>query len=164
MEVKEQHYKRIFLDNYARVLRVCTGYVAGDEALAKDLAQETFLKIWQHLEGFRNESALETWIYRICVNTCLMALRKEKRLASFERLEHGLANENATEPEENELKLVRMYACINNLNSTNKAIILLELEGLPQLEISEIIGINHEAVRTRIHRIKNQLTKCVRHE
>ena len=55
-----------------------------------------------------------------------------------------------------------MYTCINKLNKDNKSIILLELEGLPQKEIAEVMGLTHEAVRVRVHRIKNELTKCVK--
>lgn len=65
---------------------------------------------------------------------------------------------------EREQQLEQLYQCIHNLSATNRSIILLVLEGLPQIEISEIIGIRHEAIRTRIHRIKDQLTKCVSHE
>ena len=57
-----------------------------------------------------------------------------------------------------------MYRCIDKLSAENKSIILLELEGLPQKEIAEITGINHAAIRTRIHRIKDQLSKCVKNE
>ena len=56
--------------------------------------------------------------------------------------------------------LTGLYACINKLSKTNRAIIMLELEGLPQKEIAEIMGLKHEAIRTRIHRIKNELIKC----
>ncbi|TDT46388.1 RNA polymerase sigma-70 factor (ECF subfamily) [Maribacter spongiicola] len=164
MGSKEITYQKIYEENYSKVMRLCMGYTVGDESLAKDLTQETFIKVWQNLDGFRNESGLSTWIYRICVNTCLAEIRrarkKDKNL-QIDNLQVSDSVDNATEKED---MLVRLYECINKLTSTNKAIILLELEGLPQLEISEIMGIKHEAIRTRIHRIKQQLTKCVHNE
>ena len=164
MVFKENKYKNIYQENYPKVMRLCMGYTVGDEALAKDLAQETFIKVWQNLDGFRNESGIGTWIYRICVNTCLAEIRKQRkkdRNLSIDTFQVSDSNEDPTEKED---MLVQLYGCINKLSSTNKAIILLELEGLPQLEISEIMGIKHEAIRTRIHRIKQQLTKCVNNE
>lgn len=164
MGSKEITYQKIYEKNYPKVMRLCMGYTVGDESLAKDLAQETFIKVWQNLEGFRNESGLSTWIYRICVNTCLAEIRRERKKdknLQIDNLQVSDASDNATEKED---MLVQLYECINKLSSTNKAIILLELEGLPQLEISEIMGIKHEAIRTRIHRIKQQLTKCVHNE
>tara|TARA_R110002051_G_scaffold73135_2_gene132705 strand:+ start:4709 stop:5203 length:495 start_codon:yes stop_codon:yes gene_type:complete len=164
MGTKETTYQKIYEENYPKVMRLCLGYTAGNESLAKDLAQDTFVKVWQNLDDFRNESGFGTWIYRICVNTCLAELRKERkknRKLQIDGLQVSDASEN---PSDKEDMLNLLYTCINKLSSTNKAIILLELEGLPQLEISEIIGIKHEALRTRIHRIKQQLTKCVNHE
>ena len=164
MGSKEITYQKIYEENYPKVMRLCMGYTVGDESLAKDLAQETFIKVWQNLEGFRNESGLSTWIYRICVNTCLAEIRRERKKdknLQINNLQVSDASDNATKKED---MLVQLYECINKLSRTNKAIILLELEGLPQLEISEIMGIKHEAIRTRIHRIKQQLTKCVHNE
>ncbi|WP_300027069.1 RNA polymerase sigma factor [uncultured Maribacter sp.] len=158
---KENTYQKIYDENYPKVMRLCMGYTGGNESLAKDLVQETFIKIWQNLDQFRNESAIGTWIYRICVNTCLAEIKRERkkdRELQIESLQVSNSDDISVEKEE---MLMQLYSCINSLNSTNKAIILLELEGLPQLEISEIIGIKHEAIRTRVHRIKQQLTKCV---
>ena len=83
------------------------------------------------------------------------------RNLSLDTIQVSDSDEN---PNEKEDMLVQLYSCIDKLSSINKAIILLELEGLPQLEISEIMGIKHEAIRTRVHRIKQQLTKCVNNE
>ena len=164
MNSKENTYKKIYEQNYPKVMRLCMGYTVGDESLAKDLTQETFIKVWQNLDGFRNESGLSTWIYRICVNTCLAEIRRKRKKdknLQIDNLQVSASNDDSAEKED---MLIQLYKCINKLSSTNKAIILLELEGLPQLEISEIMGIKHEAIRTRIHRIKQQLTKCVHNE
>ncbi|MDP5060424.1 MAG: RNA polymerase sigma factor [Maribacter sp.] len=164
MSSKENTYKKIYQQNYPKVIRLCLGYTVGNDALAKDLAQETFIKVWQNLDGFRNESELSTWIYRICVNTCLAEIRRERKKdknLQIDNLQVSASNDFSAEKED---MLVQLYKCIDKLSSINKAIILLELEGLPQLEISDIMGIKHEAIRTRIHRIKQQLTKCVHNE
>lgn len=138
------------------------GYTNGDKAQAQDLAQEIFIKVWQNLEGFRNESSISTWIYRITVNTCLLSLRKTKTIAISNRLNYIESINDASNHEDKEIKLNQLYRCINKLNKENKSIILLELEDLNQKEIAEIMGLSHEAVRVRIHRIKNELIKCVK--
>ena len=164
MASKENTYKNIYKENYAKVMRLCMGYTVGDEALAKDLAQETFIKVWQNLDGFRNESGIGTWIYRICVNTCLAEIRKQRKKDRNLSLDNIQVSDSDENPNEKDNMLVQLYSCIDKLSSINKAIILLELEGLPQLEISKIMRIKHEAIRTRVHRIKQQLTKCVNNE
>ncbi|APS39803.1 RNA polymerase sigma factor [Salegentibacter sp. T436] len=157
---KEEQYQKIYKDNYTKVMRLCLGYVHGNEDLAKDLTQEVFLKAWQHLNNFQGSSKIETWIYRITVNTCLQELRKKKPLV----LQPELVSEETSGTKESEIRFIAMYHCINQLSPENKSIILLELEGVPQQEIAGIIGIGHQAVRTRIHRIKQQLSKCVKDE
>jgi RNA polymerase sigma-70 factor (ECF subfamily) len=47
----------------------------GDSALAEDIAQDVFVRIWKGLPGFRGQSSLSTWIYAITRNTCLTALK-----------------------------------------------------------------------------------------
>ena len=163
MTQEQSHFEKIYQTNYQRVIRVCRGYVNGDEALAKDLTQEVFIKVWENLKSFREEAVVSTWIYRITVNTCLLQLRKKKYLKGEKALEKFAELPEEPKPsKENQLK--RMYQCINKLTKDSRGIILLELEGLPQKDIAAITGLSHEAVRVRIHRIKNSLTKCVQND
>lgn len=163
MNSVDKKYKALYTAHYSKVMRLCLGYVAGNQEVAKDLAQEIFIKIWENLANFRSESNISTWIYRISVNTCLFKLRTAK--GSFRTLAIADVPEIVEEHSDadREKQLTQLYECIQKLSETNRAIILLVLEGLPQNEISEIIGIKHDAIRTRIHRIKSQLTKCVSH-
>jgi RNA polymerase sigma-70 factor (ECF subfamily) len=160
MKHLESLFEEVYQSNYQKVYRLCLGYANGDGMLASDLCQEVFIRVWKHLASFRNESAMSTWIYRITVNTCLIYFRK-KRTLPLPQLNEPIEDEI----EENlyhtkEENLNSLYACIEQLSKGNKSIILLELEGVPQKDIAAIMGINHEAIRVRIHRIKIELTKC----
>lgn len=160
--MNKDKFKAIYNDNYQKVIRLCLGYCNGNIPLAKDLTQEVFVKVWENLGNFRETSSLSTWIYRIAVNTCLMHIRKNKKQKLSVELPYNLKGEPENNSNSQEQKLSQLYACINKLTKSNKAIILLELEGLPQIEIANIMGLKHEALRVRIHRIKGQLTKCVK--
>lgn len=163
MEEEQSHFEKIYRTNYQKVIRVCMGYVNGDEALAKDLTQEVFIKVWENLASFREEASISTWIYRITVNTCLLQLRKKRYLKGEEALEKLTdAQEESHPPKERQLK--SMYQCISKLPKESRGIILLALEGLPQKDIAAVMGVSHEAIRVRIHRIKNSLTKCVQND
>ncbi len=147
-----------FEDIYNRyspqIFRVCLGYT-NDAEQAKDLLQETFISVWKNLENFRNESLISTWIFRIATNNCLRALEKSKRMPSAE-LPFNLAE---VVEESQEAKLELLYRCIAELEETERIIISLELEGLPQAEIADIVGLSNGNVRVKIHRIKDKLTK-----
>jgi RNA polymerase sigma-70 factor (ECF subfamily) len=67
----EALYRRHVDRVHGAVLRLA-GY---DHARAEDLVQEAFVRAWQKLDGFRFESSFGTWLYRLAVNTALMALR-----------------------------------------------------------------------------------------
>jgi len=159
----EEEFEKLYKKNYTKIMRLCLGYVSGDQDRAKDLTQEVFIKVWSSMASFRKESAMTTWLYRIAVNTCLMNLRKTRsQRLTDKKLQDTAIGTNESEIKEKQFQ--EMYRCIHTLAPTNKAIILMELEGLPQKEIAEVMGLKHEAIRTRIHRIKNELSKCVRHE
>jgi RNA polymerase sigma-70 factor (ECF subfamily) len=130
MESLTSQFKRVYELNYPKVIRLCLGYTNGNTSLSKDLAQESFIKVWQNLDSFRNESSISTWIYRITVNTCLIELRKKKDVLLSNHLDH-LEAFCQDFFDDKEIKLKKLYQCISTLRAENKSIILLELEGLP---------------------------------
>ena len=67
------------------------GYV-NDYSLAQDMAQETFIKVWQYLPTFRNEANIDTWIFRIATNNCLRQLERKKQILSTQII--GLSESN----------------------------------------------------------------------
>lgn len=128
------------------------GYI-NDPEQARDLTQETFIAVWQHLSSFRQESKISTWIFRIATNNCLRALEKTKRVTTA-----GLPFDLAAPVEDQkEKELSFLYKCIAELEETDRIIISLELEDIPQAEIAVIIGTSNANIRVRIHRIKEKL-------
>ena len=66
-----------------KVLHLAVSIVR-DPALAEDLSQTTFVKVWQALPKFDGRAALSTWLYTITRNTCLTAVERERRLVPLE--------------------------------------------------------------------------------
>src|SRR5580658_5102443 len=54
---------------------------SGDAAVAQDIAQDTFLKLFSAIGSFRGDSSFESWLYRMVVNSCFDQKRKTRRLA-----------------------------------------------------------------------------------
>ncbi|WP_269234447.1 RNA polymerase sigma factor [Flavobacterium flavigenum] len=162
MSTKEQ-FNKIYNSHYPKVFRLCKGYFCGDAELASDATQEIFIKIWEKLDTFRNESSVSTWIYRITVNTCLLYLRKSSSKKEIRtHIQPQVVSESYSNEKEEQLQ--QMYQCIQKLEETNKMIILMTLDSVEYSEIAEVIGITEEALRVRIHRIKKSLTQCVQNE
>lgn len=91
-------FEKIYTSYWPKIFRLCLGYV-NDEAWAKDLAQETFIIVWQQLSTFRNEAAISTWIFRIASNLCLKQTEKSKRLHVSNITNYSIAEQPATDIE-----------------------------------------------------------------
>jgi len=151
-------FEEIHKTYWQRVFRLCMGYV-NDRDWAKDIAQETFITVWQQLPKFKNESSIGTWIFRIASNHCLRQLEKDKRM-----MKTALpAQIEEKPPPDIEDKVQFLYKCISELPETDRIIISLELEDIDQAEISNIVGLSESNIRVKIHRIKEKLTEKFKH-
>ncbi|GAB3883328.1 RNA polymerase sigma factor [Spirosoma agri] len=160
MPLQEEEFTQIYNTHFAKVLRLCKGYVNGDQATATDLAQEVFMKVWQHRTEFRSDASVSTWTYKIAVNTCLLRLRKA---ATNKEVQTDTLPDRAEENDElaTEERFQQLYAGIYQLDNTDRLLILLVLDGLPYEEIAGIVGISESLLRVKIHRIKKRLTKLI---
>jgi RNA polymerase sigma-70 factor (ECF subfamily) len=154
---KEALFKEIFQANSKKIYHLCYGYTGDDES-ANDLVQETFIKVWQNLDKFRNQALISTWIYRIAVNTCLSYLRIEKRHPKDELTDHIIETKGEEVSEKNE-QVSSLYKCIAQLEENERFIITMVLDELPYAEIAAISGISEGNLRVKIHRIKQKLTE-----
>lgn len=147
-------FEVIYKTYWDKIFRLCMGYV-NDYGLAQDLAQETFILVWQKLESFRNESSIGTWIFRIATNNCLRQIEKEKRFPKTELPVH-ISQEKSVSIEP---QIQFLYKCIAALPEIDRIIISLELEDVKQAEIATIVGLSEANIRVKIHRIKEKLTQ-----
>jgi RNA polymerase sigma-70 factor (ECF subfamily) len=147
-------FEEIYKFYWQKIFRLCMGYV-NDYDLAQDIAQETFVIVWQQLPKFRNESNIGTWVFRIASNNCLRQIEKEKRIIKTELpIDLKEENQDSIEPQ-----IQLLYKFISELPETDRIIISLELEEVKQAEIANIIGLSEANVRVKIYRIKEKLTK-----
>lgn len=147
-------FEEIYELYWQRIFRLCMGYV-NDTELAQDLAQETFIIVWQQLPKFRNESSIGTWIFRIASNNCLRQIEKEKK---FSKTDLPI-NLEEKKQESIEPQIQMLYQFISELPETDRIIISLELEEVKQAEIAHIVGLSESNIRVKIHRIKEKLTQ-----
>lgn len=147
-------FEDIYKEYWQKIFRLCMGYV-NDHALAQDLAQETFIIVWQQLPNFRNDSKVSTWVYRIASNNCLRQIEKQNRFQKVE-LPQQLEEEKT---ESIEPKIQFLYKCISELCEIDRIIISLELEDVKQSEIASVVGLSEANIRVKIHRIKEKLTQ-----
>lgn len=148
-------FNTIFKEYWPKVFRLCKGYL-GSEAAAQDVAQDSFITIWQQLDKLRHPQAISTWIYRIAANNCLLHLKKSQK-------DRDNKAALATLYEEDEVKTEDTWQAIQqalaHLPDLDRMVVTLYLEEVPQREIAEITGLSPGNVRVRLHRIKKKLSE-----
>jgi RNA polymerase sigma factor (sigma-70 family) len=149
-------YESLYQKHYPMVLQMCLGYMKGDRDLAKDLAQEVFINIWNALSSFKGHALHKTWIYRITVNTCLLYIRdnKKRQTTSLEEVPHWVVSKTSDSEQGNYESL---YRVIGELPQIERLIMMLLLEELEYDEIAKITGISAINLRVKIHRIKKKM-------
>lgn len=150
----EQAFLTLVQENKRLIYKVCYLYAA-DEEHFKDLHQEILINLWQGLQSFKGRAKLSSWLYRICLNTCVSFYRKHGKMTDTMPLEslHGLVADN----DDRTSNLQEMYRLISRLNRLEKAIILLWLDERPYEEIAEITGLSRNNIASKLKRIKEKL-------
>ena len=134
----------------------------GDEALAMDIAQDVFLKLFSTIGEFRGDSAFTTWVYRLAVNACLDHKRRAWRLIpiaddllavlrapgnSLDRMLHSEMRE-------------RVRRAIEKLSPELRMVVVLRYtEGLSYEEIAEVLGCATGTVASRLNRAHKVLER-----
>ena len=123
------------------------------------LKQEIYVNIWLGLKQFRGDSKISTWIYRVAVNSALMALRSSKSTIETVSVDFGLIDLSSEIDDAQKENLQVLHSLINRLEDIEKAIILLWLDEYSYDEIADTLGLKRNTVAVKIHRIKDKLSK-----
>lgn len=118
------------------------------------MRQDVLINLWRGLPGFRGECRKSTWVYRICLNTCVASFRIKDRRRGMLPLD--VAGDVVSEDAENE-HVEQLYNLIDTLAPAEKALILMWLDGFTYDEIAETAGCGRNTVATRLRRIKELL-------
>lgn len=161
---KEAKFNEIVAENSVRIKRICS-YYNSDLQDQKDMFQEVLVNIWKSLDGFKGASSINTWIYRIAVNTSLSYTGKTYRRMKLivntdtQNLCDVLDEDCIGIKQLQEKQFEMLQNALNMLSVIDKALISLMLEGLSMKDIASVIGISESNVKVKIHRIKAQLKK-----
>jgi RNA polymerase sigma factor (sigma-70 family) len=149
-------FVEIIKDNEGLIYKVTRLYTNSKED-AEDLYQEIVYQLWKSFGSFRNESKISTWLYRIALNTSITHLNKEKRKGNHQPVTDELFNKAETTDVLTEERMQILYAHLKKLNTIEKGVIFLYLEGKSYEEIAGITGFTVSNVGTRLVRIKQKL-------
>ena len=131
------------------VYRMC-----GDEFIAEDAAQETFIRAWQNLSSYRPQTPLRNWLYRIAFNAGMDMLRKEKRILpnAIEdmQLSDGQPGLELLVSQQERTQLVQK-AILSLPDASRAVLVLREYEEMSYQEISSTLDIPIGTVMSRLN-------------
>ena len=155
----EKEFLKVIHESQRIISKVCDLYRDTRED-QEDLFQEIVYQLWKSYPGFKGESKVSSWIYRVALNTALVVFRKPgivvKNYEEFPENIHPSTEKIKTENEE------RLFEALRKLTDAEKGIISLYLDDFSYLEIAEITGLSESNVGVRLNRIKNKLRQIIK--
>jgi RNA polymerase sigma-70 factor (ECF subfamily) len=133
--------------------------MTGSLADAADLAQETFIQAYQHLDGFRAEARFSSWLYRIAVNQCLNWQKRKQRLAQL----HQEWSEQELVPSEGAAsRSLQVQEALMKLSPKQRAaVVLTAYDGLTHAEAAAALGCSETTVSWRLFAARNKLKRLL---
>jgi RNA polymerase sigma-70 factor, ECF subfamily len=150
----------------------------GNRAEAEDLAQEVFVQVFKAIGGFRGDSKLSTWIYRIAINLCknrskylrvrhsdeqdeLEAIAERVPMGELRRANVGQVERPDEMMSGRQVERIVQESILEIEQSFRECLVLRDVEELSYEEIGEITGLPAGTVKSRIHRARAQLKELV---
>jgi RNA polymerase sigma-70 factor (ECF subfamily) len=168
----EAAVRAIMQANNRRLYRLARGILRNDSE-AEDVVQETYVRAFTHLESFRGDSSLATWLGRIAMNEALGRLRRRRPGVELDASPHGAHEAEiiqfplaaADDPEKSmaqrEIQRVVEHAIDELPEAFRLVFITRVIEGMNVEETAEILALKPETVKTRLHRARTMLRENV---
>ncbi|HKP73637.1 MAG TPA: sigma-70 family RNA polymerase sigma factor, partial [Pyrinomonadaceae bacterium] len=161
---------RLLFETYKdKVYSIALYFFGGDSALAGDVTQQVFLKLFTRIGQFRHESEFTTWLYRLTTNTCIDEQRKRRRFSPFaENATPPTASTHAIPAAERRFMRIEIADSVREAILTLKpklriAILLKYFEELSYEEIAVILNCSKGTVASRLNRGHSQLARKLSH-
>ena len=153
---KEKQFEELVKQYKRTIYSVCYMFSRDKEEI-NDLFQEILVRLWLGFDQFEQRSSLNTWVYRIALNTAINSDKRAKRRPQTVPLSTDI---DPYDPQDSSFEQVRqLYALINQLDVMDRGLVLLWLEGIGYDEIAAIMGITVANVGIKLHRIKEKLVQ-----
>lgn len=174
----EQAYREL-LGRYQRPVFSLVYRMVRDRELAEDLAQETFVRVFNHIDNYNPKYKFSSWIFKIASNLAIDQLRrKEPDTVSLDGSRYARTDDEVeasritvASSDENPVELLEAKELGNEIETAigrlrpeyRTAILLRHIEGRPYEEIAEIMDVPLGTVKTYIHRARAELREILAH-
>ena len=152
-------FEEMIRENQRMIHSLCYR-MTGSLADADDLAQETFLRAYQHLDRFRGEARVSSWLYRIALNQCLnwrKQRERRKRLhEDWSALDRAPAGGDSGRAAQIQGALMRLHP------KQRAAVVLTTYDGLTHAEAARVLGCSEPTISWRLFAARRRLKGLLR--
>lgn len=150
------------VDKYKDMVFTLAFRILKNRENAEEVAQDSFVKVYQNLGKFKLKSKFSTWLYRIVYNTAISKVRvRQKTTISIENqkfFEIRDENQNVSKSFDIENNKILLQRLLNNLDESDRALITLYyLDENKISEIAEITGQNRSNIKVKLHRTRKKM-------
>ncbi len=151
MDDDQQAFEALVQGHQSRLRAFFRKMCGGDEMLADDLAQETFLKAYRGIKNYQGQAQFVTWLFAIAKNVFYEHIRRSEAFTD-------MAEENEAGAESQQDLKMDMAKCMLKLEPQERMVLTLSyMEGLSQTEVAELMSIPLGTVKTQALRAKEKL-------
>ena len=149
----------VLVDKYKDIAFNLAISIVKDTEDAKDITQDSFLKVLENIENFRNESKFSTWLYRIVYNLSIQFVRSKRKMDPIENISHSLAETSSDTLETHERNQI-IKSSLDTLDENERLIVTLFYLGEKSIrEIKEITSLSVSNIKVILHRSRKKMTK-----
>lgn len=158
----DQRAQQALFEKFAgKMMSVCMRY-AGDREKAQDLLQDGFVKVFVHLDKFKNEGSFEGWIRRTMVNTALDELRKRNRLQVDADISEAEYLAGAAETLTSKMRVEEMMNIIQEMPTGYRTVFnMYAIEGYSHQEIADELGVSESTSKTQYRKARSYLMNII---
>lgn len=157
-------FERLYRAHSGRVYALCAR-MAADRALAEELTQDVFVRVWEKLGSFRGDSSFGTWVHRVAVNVCLNRLQTEKRdrkrSAGGDEGDDDVVAALPARPTAPGDRMDLERALAGLPPGARRVFVLHDIEGYRHDEIAEQLGITSGGSKAQLHRARLLLREAL---
>ncbi len=150
MDLRENGaFKIFYLQHFKTITNFCNAYLKDMEA-ARDVAQESFFRLYQNREQIYFEDYAKTWVYMVARNICVDHLRHQKfQSGDLKDIQETFLSDNYFLDQITQQEVIyHIQTAVNSLSEQTRKITLLSLQGKSNAEIAEILNISINSVKT----------------
>lgn len=142
-------FKTFYLQYFKTITNFCNGYLK-DVEIARDVAQESFFRLYQNRAQTYSEEYARTWLYMVARNICVDHLRRQKfQSGDLTDIPETFLSDNYFLDQITQQEVIQnIQTAINSLSEQTRKITLLSLQGKSNAEIAETLNISVNSVKT----------------